>query len=94
MFAPVGEGGHDYDDILGFPGDVFQDKDDVDPTETSEPAVEGGDSEMNESTPASGPSSIQKHKSSDVVPPDDFVEGRIKTLKKTIGGWKRRNDTH
>jgi hypothetical protein len=29
MSAPVEEGGQDYDDILGFPGDGFKDKDDT-----------------------------------------------------------------
>ena len=34
MSTPEVEGGQDYDDILGFPGDGFKDKDDVNPTET------------------------------------------------------------
>ena len=89
MSATTAEGGHDYDDILGFPGAGFQDKNTVDPTESSEPAVESGDAEMNETAPTSGPSSAKKHKTIAVVPPDDFVEDRIKVLKKTIGGCKR-----
>ena len=90
--APAAEGGHDYDDILGFPGDGFQDKDAVEPAEASEPAVEGGDAEMNEAAPPSGPSSALKRKASAAVPPDDFVDDRIKTLKKTIGGCKRADN--
>jgi hypothetical protein len=31
--APEAEGGQDYDDILGFPGDGFKDKDDANPAE-------------------------------------------------------------
>ena len=69
---------------MGFPGDGFQDKDAVDPAESSESVVEGGDSEMNETAPSSGPSSDKKHKTSDVVTTDDFVEDRIMTLKKTV----------
>ena len=34
MSVSVSEGGQDYDDILGFPGDGFKDKDDVNPVET------------------------------------------------------------
>jgi hypothetical protein len=34
MSAPESKGGQDYDDILGFPGDGFKDKDDVNPVET------------------------------------------------------------
>ena len=67
------EGGQDYDDILGFPGDGFQDKTVVDPSETSEPVVEGGDVETNEDTPSSVPSSGKKREASGPVPPDDFV---------------------
>jgi hypothetical protein len=33
MSAPETEGGQDYDDILGFPGDGFKDKDDGNPVE-------------------------------------------------------------
>ena len=51
--------------------------------------MEGGDTEMNETAPSSDPSSVKKRKASALVPPDDFVEDRIKTLKKTIGGSKR-----
>ena len=88
MSAPVTEGGQDYDDILGFPGDGFQDKDAVDPVEVSEPTVEGGDTEMNEVAPSSGPSSVKKRKTSVPVPPDEFVDDRIKTFKKTVCGPK------
>jgi hypothetical protein len=48
MSAPAAEGGQDYDDILGFPGDGFKDKDDANPAEAREPAVDGGDTQMNE----------------------------------------------
>jgi hypothetical protein len=34
MSAPETEGGQDYDDILGFPGDGFKDKDDANPPES------------------------------------------------------------
>jgi len=34
MSAPEAEGGQDYDDILGFPGDGFKDKDYANPTES------------------------------------------------------------
>ena len=44
---------------------------------------------MNKTSPSSDPSSTKKRKASAAVPPDDFVEDRIKKLKKTIGGYKR-----
>ena len=34
MSVPEAEGGQDQDDILGFPGDGFKDKDDANPAET------------------------------------------------------------
>jgi hypothetical protein len=34
MSVPEEEGGQDYDDILGFPGDGFKDKDDTNDVET------------------------------------------------------------
>jgi hypothetical protein len=34
MSAPKEEGAQDYDDILGFPGDGFKDKDDTNNVET------------------------------------------------------------
>ena len=85
---PAAEGGQDYDDILGFPGDGFQDTSVVHPDETSDTVVEGGDTEMNETTPSSDPNSGKKHKTSAPVPPDDFVADRIKTLKKSMTGHK------
>ena len=64
MSTPTTEGGQDYDDILGFPGDGFQDKGVVEPAESSEPVVEGGDAKMNETSPSSDPNSVKKHKTS------------------------------
>ena len=42
--------------------------------------MDGDDTEMNEETPGSGDSTVKKPKTSDHVPPDDFVVDRIKTL--------------
>jgi hypothetical protein len=74
MSVPETEGGQDHDDILGFPGDGFQDPDGVVP--------------MTEETVASVPISVKKHKKSAPVPPDEFVGDRIKALKTTITGVK------
>ncbi len=46
MSSLTAEGGLDYDDILEFPGDVFQDKDSVQTSLVSEPVVKGGDTEL------------------------------------------------
>ena len=54
----------------------------------SEPVVEGCVTEMKETEPPFSPRSTKKHKSSAPVSPDDFVEDRIKVLKKSIGGPK------
>ena len=88
MSAPEEEGGQDYDDILGFPGDGFRDKDDVEPDETRARDLDAGDAPMDETGAACGQGTAKKHKKSDVFPPDDFVTDRIKTLKKNICGVK------
>ena len=72
--APTTEGGHHYDDILGFPGDGFQDMD--------------SDTELIEVSPSGCPISTKKRKASVPVPPDEFVDDRIKTFKKTVCGPK------
>ena len=69
-------------------GLTSENKDDDDPTEVREPTVDGGDTQMNETTAGSDQNSVKKHKTRVPVPPDDFVVDRIKTLKKTIGGLK------
>ena len=92
MSAPVEEGGQDYDDILGFPGDGFKDNDDTDPDETTARDLDGGDTPMDETGPPGGQGSVKKHKKSDVVPPDEFVSDRIETLKKTIGAVNREDN--
>ena len=58
---------------MGFPGDGFQDKADLHPAEVSDTVVEGGDTEMNETTPSDVPSSGKKHNASAPVPPDALV---------------------
>ena len=62
MSAPTVETGLDYDDILGFPGDGFKDKDSANPTDVSEPVVDGGDTQMKEAAACSDQSSSKKHK--------------------------------
>ena len=47
---------HDYDESFGFPGDGFKDEDDANPSEVREPAVDGGDAQMNEEAAGSGQS--------------------------------------
>ena len=88
MSAPEEEGGQDYDDMFGFPGDGFKDKDDADPDETTETDFHAGDTPMDDTGVACGRNSVKKRKKSAVVPPDDFVADRIKTLKKIICGVK------
>jgi hypothetical protein len=65
---------------LGLSGDGYKDEDDADPAETREPDVDGGDTQMNETTADSAQSSVKKHRKSAPVPPDDFVVDRIKAL--------------
>jgi hypothetical protein len=79
MSAPAVEGGQDCDDILGFPGDGFKDKDDTDPVEVREPVVDDGDSQINEESTDSGQSTVKKRKTTVPIPPDDFVVDRIKS---------------
>ena len=86
MSAPEEEGGQDYDDMFGFPGDGFKDKDDADPDETTETDLDAGDAPMDDAGAACGQSSAKKRKKSAAVPTDDFVADLIKTLKKTISG--------
>ena len=82
------EGGQDHDDILGFPGDGFQDPEDGDPPETMETDLHSGAAPMTEEEAGSGPISVKKRKKSAPVPPDEFVGDRIKVLKTTITGVK------
>ena len=54
------EGEQDYDDIMGFPGDGFKDKNDANPTEVRKPVVDGGDTQMNETEAGSDQDSVKK----------------------------------
>jgi hypothetical protein len=60
MSAPEAEGSQDYDDIMGFPGDGFQDKEDVFPPEDMDTDLDGGDTPMNEETSGYGHNSVKK----------------------------------
>ena len=82
------EGGQDHDDILGFPGDGFQDPQDGGPPETMEEDLDSGAAPMTQEAPGSVPSSAKKRKKSVPVPPDEFVGDRIKELKTRITGLK------
>ena len=86
MSSPV-EGGQDHDDILGFPGDGFEDPQDGVPPETMGADLDSGDTPMTEEA-AGSDSSAKKHKKSAPVPPDEFVGDRIKLLKTRITGLK------
>ncbi len=88
MSAPVTEGGQDDDDILGFPGDGFEDKTDGNPGVIGKQDEEGDDTQMDVSADGSVQGSDKNHKKSVVVPPDGFLTDRIKTLKHTITGPK------
>jgi hypothetical protein len=92
MSAPEEEGGQDYDDFLGFPGDGFKDKDVTDPDETTETDLHVGDTPMDDAGAGCGQSSAKKRKKSAAVPPDEFVSDRIKTLKKNICGVNREDN--
>jgi hypothetical protein len=48
MPAPEVEGGQDHDDILGFPGDRYQDPQDGGPPETMDEDLDSGASRMTE----------------------------------------------
>jgi hypothetical protein len=74
MFAPEEEGGQDYGDILGFPGDGFNDKNDADPHEVMEPDLDAGDTPMDETGPGCDQSSVKKHNKSAL---DGGVKGSI-----------------
>ena len=73
MSAPEVEGGQDHDDILGFPGDGYQDPQDRDPPETMVEDLDSGAARMTEESAGSGPSIAKKHRKSVPVPPDEFV---------------------
>ena len=73
MSAPEAEGGQDRDDILGFPGDGYQDPQDGGPPETMEEDLDSGAAPMTQEAAGSGPSSAKKRKKSAPVPPDEFV---------------------
>ena len=90
MSAPVTVGGQDDDDILGFPGDGFEDKTDANPGVLGEQDEEGDDTQMDVGAGGSGQGSAKKRKKSSVVSSDGFVTDRIKTLKHTITGPKLR----
>ena len=87
MSVPETEGGQDHDDILGFPGDGFEDPQDGVPPETMGADLDSGDAPMTEEE-AGSPSSDKKRKKSAPVPPDEFVGDRIKLLKTRITGLK------
>ncbi len=78
MSAPEAEGGQDRDDILGFPGDGYQDPQDGGPPETMDGDLDSGAARMTEESAASGPGSVKKRRTSAPVPPDEFVGDRIK----------------
>jgi hypothetical protein len=84
MSTPEEEGG-DYYDILGFPGDGFNDMDDTNPDDPTQD-LDGGHSPVKETGATCGQRSVKKHKKSDGVPLDNFVSDRIKTLKKPVCG--------
>jgi hypothetical protein len=63
-----------------------------DPDETTGRDLDGGDTPMDESGSAGGQGSVKKRKKSAVVPPDEFVTDRIKTLKKPICGVNREDN--
>ena len=86
MSAPA-EGGQDHDDILGFPGDGFEDPQDGVPPETMGADLDSGDTPMTEEAAGSA-SSAKKRKKCAPVPPDEFVGDRIKLLKTRITGLK------
>ena len=88
MSAPAEEGGQDDDDILGFPGDGFEDKTDANPGVSTEQDQEGDDPQMDEVAGSSVQDSGKKSKKTVVVPTDVLVTDRIKTFKKTITGSK------
>jgi hypothetical protein len=92
MSAPAAEGGHDDDDILGFPGDGFEDKTDTNPGVFGEQDEEGDDTQMNVTTGGSVQGSAKKRKKSAVVSSDGFVTDRIKSLNHTITGPKREDN--
>jgi hypothetical protein len=48
MSVPEAEGGQDHDDILGFPGDGFQDPEDGVPPETMEADLNSGSATLTE----------------------------------------------
>ena len=74
MSAPEAEGGQDRDDILGFPGDGYQDPQDGGPLETMDEDLDSGAAGMTEESASSGPSSAKKRRKSAPVPPDEFVK--------------------
>jgi hypothetical protein len=92
MSAPEAEGGQDRDDILGFPGDGYQDPQDGGPLETMDEDLDSGAAGMTEESASSGPSSAKKRRKSAPVPPDEFVGDRIKQLKTTITGLKTQDN--
>ncbi len=92
MSAPTAEGGQDDDDILGFPGDLFEEKTDGNPGVLGEQDEECDDTQMDVSTGGSVQDSVKKRKKSAVVSPDGFVTDRIISLKYTITGPKREDN--
>jgi hypothetical protein len=88
MAVPEAEGGQEQDDILGFPGDGFQDPEVGDPLETMQVDLDSGASEMTEHAGGSHASSAKKRKNSAPVPPDEVVGDRIQQLKTKITGLK------
>ncbi len=88
MSPPEVEGGQDHDDILGFPGDGYQDPEDGGPPETMDEDLDSGAARMTEESAGSDPSSAKKHRKSAPVLPDKFVGDRIKELKTTITGLR------
>ena len=81
MSVPTEEGDQDDDDILGFPGDGFEDKTDTNPGVLGEHDEEDDDTRMDEAGGDSSQGSAKKRKKSAVVSPDGFVAARIKALK-------------
>ena len=80
MLVPETKGGQDHDDILGFPGDGFQDPEGGDPPETMETDFHSGTEPMTEEAAGSGPISVKNGKKCVPGPSDEFVTDRIKVL--------------
>ncbi len=75
MSDPEVEGGQDRDDILGFPGDGYQDPQDRGPLETMDEDLDSGAAPMTEESASSGRSSVKKRSA-----PGLCRQGRLGTV--------------